>query len=241
MRAFTKLLAAVSVVASAASARADMVTKYWISADRKSVEASTCGVTTPGCFVAPSGRGITLGGFGFVCALAAGPTTKTLQSDGSTTFSRRIAIMDRGAKPGASATLSIYEESSNANRGTAAIGKPNKVTLWSVTGGPSAICSLARNGAGFYAGTNRSNNAMLVDDKFVATPLPGASPPIPVVGITVSSGGEVLVAHKGVDPAGGGESSAYSLFTNEGKLLQHGGGPSFLLVGAGNGVRTTGF
>ncbi|GLI91075.1 hypothetical protein [Methylocystis echinoides] len=235
MSAFRRLLLAVSFFATGASAQAypiQQVTTYSINTAKTYVYSSTCGTTTntSGCY-----GGATLGPFRQACAIASTPITTTTQADGSTTFTRRIAVMDRGSQAGASVNLFVYLESNNVkpDSATPTTRLLRRVTL-PVIGGPTASCSLARNGAGFYLGTNLSNNAVRVDDSFATSTTPGFSPPIPVAGVTSTPEGYMLVTHKS------SASSGYYLFNNSGATMQSGGGSS-LLVGAGNGVSTAAY
>jgi hypothetical protein len=193
------------------------------------VTSVTCGSTpsSSGCY-----GSAWLGPFRQVCAMVATGVTKTTAPNGSTIYRRQIAIMDRGAVAGAQVRLLFYRETHTVTAtgdATVHTGGVRALTL-PLVGGPTALCSLARNASGFFVGTNKSPQAVRVSNTFEIIALSGFSPPVPVVAITAMQDGHVAVTHK--DDAFGGGATFYR---NDGSYDGGGGSESFV-VGTQNGA-----
>jgi hypothetical protein len=200
---------------------------YSANSSKTSISSSTCGATmsTSGCYGSAS-----LGPFRRACALVTTPISQRLAPDGARTYGRLVAVMDKGALTGAQVTLSIYREIQTITADedvTLVTSKVNTLTL-PLVGGPAASCFLARNGAGFYVGTDKSSNAVLVSKTYAVTKISGFSPPIPVGSINAMEGGHVTVTHKN------GNLGGFTMFRNDGSLEASGGGNNFV-VGTQNG------
>jgi len=221
----------IPLVTAGASAQAldlEQVTTYSTDASKTYVSSLTCGSTTnaSGCF-----GFATLGPFRQACAIVATPVWSKSEPNGSTTYSRRVAVMARGARTGERASLWIYLESNNvtANYITPETKLVKAVPL-PITGGPTASCFMARNASGFYVGTNQSPDAVRVAPDFTVATVGGFFPPIPVAGITSTADGHVAVTYKS------GAADGFYVYRNNGSLVEDGGGASFM-VGAGNAVQ----
>jgi hypothetical protein len=225
-----KALLAASVVSISVEARAlesGLYNTYSTNAARTRISSLTCGATrtTSGCYGFAD-----LGTFRRACAMVT-TTIDQKQENGATTYRRQVIVMDKGAVNGAKVTLSIFRETQTIDATddvTLNTAKRKTLTL-PLVGGPSASCYLARNGAGFYVGTNKNPNAVLVSNDLSMTTLPGFSPPIPVASINAMQGGYVTVTHKG------GTLDGFYMFRNDGSLEEDGGGAQFV-VGTQNGA-----
>lgn len=189
----------------------------------------TCGSTagSSGCY----GSAI-LSPFRQACALVATPLITRAEPNGSTTLSRRVAVMDRGSRGGDRVVVHIFQE-------TITVAEPHATPQTSLlrtinlplVGGPSATCSIASHPTGFYVGTTLSPEAIRIAGDYTLTSFSGGSPPIPLESITTLLDGHIAVTFK--DTAS--NASGFFVLNNEGQFVMGGGGAQFL-VGSGNGV-----
>jgi hypothetical protein len=205
---------------------AELYNSYWTDSAKTRVNSLTCGSTpgSSGCY-----GSATLGPFHQVCAMVATEVAKKTEQDGSTTFKRRVAIMDRGKLAGVQVRFYIYLETQTvtAAGATTQTSRVRTLTL-PLVGGPSASCFMARNASGFYVGTDKSPSAVRVSNTtFEITTLGSFSPPIPVASITAMQDGHVAVTHKGAS------SSGATIYGNDGKY-EMGGGLELFLAGTQN-------
>jgi hypothetical protein len=227
----TGLINKILLTASAASISVEaqafepgLYNTYWTNNARTSIYSSTCGSTTStsGCYGSAN-----LGSFHRACAMVTTAVEQKQETNGSTTYRRQVAVMDKGAVNGAKVTLTIFREMQTISATedvTLRTTKQKTLTL-PLVGGPSASCFLARNAAGFYVGTDKNPNAVRVSYDFSMTTLPGFYPPTAVTGINVMQGGYVTITHK----------DGFYMFRNDGSLEADGGGSEFV-IGTQNGT-----
>src|SRR5262249_26687424 len=145
---------------------------------------------TEGCF----GSG-GLGPFGRAGALIEGN-----QSTQGNTVSRFIYVVDiAGGTGGNGVTLFVYKKTDTvtSSTDTITIKLTRKIPL-PLTGGSTALCSMAANNGFLFIGTDQSPQAVRVQKNNLAvTTIGGFSPPINVSSITTDKYGYVTVTFGG--------------------------------------------
>jgi hypothetical protein len=207
---------------------ATLFTTYSLSSGDQNVSLSVCGSLpgSEGCY-----GGAFLGPFGKIGALLEGnPSTK------GNTVIRAIYVLDIATgTTGADVSLSIYKKTDTISSSfdTVAVTLLRTISL-PLTGGSTAVCSMAANAGYLFIGTNQSPQGVEVKKSTgVVTVLGGFSPPINVTSITADQYGYVTVTQGSF---GGGE-NGFSVFGPTGGGEGGGGGADFM-VGATNAVST---
>ena len=96
-----------------------------------------------------------------------------------------------------------------------------------MTGGSTALASMAANRHFVFIGTNKTPHAVLVaKEGFAITQTLGFSPPINVTAITADAYGYVTVTYGTFGP---GESGFYLFGPDSNSYIEDGGGASFML------------
>jgi hypothetical protein len=193
-----------------------LFTTYTASSDLTNVSWIVCGSTqnSEGCF--GSGQ---LGPFGKVGAMIEGNP-----SVNGGTVTRGIYVVDIGST---AVKLYAYKKTDvvTADFDTVTVKLAKTVTL-PLTGGSSALASMAANSRFLFIGTVQSPQAVeVLKSNLTYTQVGGFSPPINVSAITADSYGYVTVTF---GTFSGGESGFY-VFGPNGDLQEDGGGAPFML------------
>lgn len=219
----TVLFLSVTVPLSAtAPPDATLFTTYNIDAAHTSVTWTVCGSTlqTEGCY--DSGG---LGPFGKVGALLEG---NSWSNQPPNTVTRLIYVLDiaSGSK-GNGVTLYAYKKTDMVSPtfDTTTITLFRTVSL-PLSGGSSALASMAANNGYIFIGTNQSPNGVRMQkSNFGLSTFGGFSPPINVSAITADQYGYVTVTFGGVSSFPNG----FILFGPDGGTREDGGGAPFVL------------
>jgi hypothetical protein len=185
------------------------------SSGQTTVSWVICGSTqeSEGCFDSGS-----LGPFVAVGAMIEG--TPSVQGS---VVTRAIYVVDSGS---ASVKLYVYKRTDTitASFDTTKITLAHTVTL-PLTGGTTALCSMAANSGFLFIGTDQSPEAVEVTkSNLKVTQLGGFSPPINVTAVTADQYGNVAVTQGNSS----GE-SGFSLYGPNGEGLEDGGGADFVV------------
>jgi hypothetical protein len=207
---------------------ATLYTTYSVSSGDQNVSLIVCGSLpgSGGCYGSAY-----LGPFGKIGALLEGnPSTK------GNTVTRAIYVLDiaTGTK-GTDVALSIYKKTDTISSSfdTVAVTLFKTISL-PLTGGSTAVSSMAANPRYLFIGTDQSPQGVEVKKSTGAVTLIGGfSPPINVTSITSDQYGYVTVTQGSF---GGGESGFY-VFGPTGGGAEDGGGADFM-VGTTNAVST---
>ena len=180
-----------------------------------SVSWIVCGSTqeSEGCYASGS-----LGPF-----VAVGAMMEGLPIVSGSVVSRFIYVVDSG---GTTVKLYVYKkvDTVSAESDSVSVTLTHTITL-PLTGGSTAICSMAANPAFLFIGTDQSPQAVEVKKStFAVTKVGGFSPPINVTSITADQYGYVTVTQGDAT----GESGFY-VFGPTGAGEEDGGGSSFML------------
>ncbi|MBZ5599529.1 MAG: hypothetical protein LAN83_14555 [Acidobacteriia bacterium] len=236
--AFSVSVLAISLVAPAygrntttppAPPDSTLYTNYFTGAGYQNFTWIVCGSTqdSSGCYGAGS-----LGPFGRGGALMEGnPSTN------GNTVTRAIYVVDiASGSTGNGVTLYVYKKTDTVTTSsdTVTVTLLRTVNL-PLTGGSTALCSMAANNRFIFIGTDQSPQAVRVQKNNLSTLLVGGfSPPINVTSITADKYGYVTVTFGGFT---GGESGNY-IFGPDGSGVGDGGGAWFMLNTV-TGVSTT--
>lgn len=201
---------------------ATLYTTYGLSSDEQTVYWSVCGSTqgSSGCYASGS-----LGPFGRAGALMEGNPSVNLQTN---TVTRAIYVVDiANGSGGTGVVLYVYKKtdvvSSTFDTVTVSLFKSISLPL---TGGTTAVCSMAANNGFLFIGTDQSPQAVKVQKSdFTVTQLGGFSPPINVTAITADQYGYVTVTQ---GTFGNGE-NGFSVYGPDGSVQEDGGGASFMV------------
>jgi hypothetical protein len=218
------LLLAAAIPASAqrgaapAAIDATLYTTYSLYNNNQTLDLIVCGSTqqTEGCYGSAS-----LGPFGNVGAMLEGsPSTN------GSVVTRLIYIVDCAAGSSSNGVdLYVYKKTDTVSAGgdTVSVTLAHTVSL-PLTGGATAVCSMAANASTLYIGTNQSPQGIEVKKSTLAiTKLGGYSPPINVTSITANAYGYVTVTQ------GNGSDTAFAVFAPTGGEVEDGGGSDFML------------
>jgi hypothetical protein len=144
------------------------------------------------------------------------------------TVTRRIYIVDEASgTAGTGVTLYVYKKTDTitASFDTVAVTLTNTVQL-PLTGGATAVCSMAANTGYLFIGTDQSPQAVRVKKNNLSTQLVGGfSPPINVTSITSDKSGYVTVTSGGFTSGADG----FYTFGPDGQPAGDGGGAWFML------------
>lgn len=201
---------------------ATLFTTYSLSSLDQTVFWDVCGSTalTGGCFASGS-----LGPFGKAGALMEGNPSVDLNTN---TVTRAIYVVDIASGGGGNGVvLYVYKKTDTVSStfDTVTVTLSETVTL-PLTGGSTALCSMAANNSFLFVGTDQSPQAVRVHkSSFTVTQVGGFFPPINVAAITADKYGYVTVTQGHFS---GGE-SGFSVFGPDGTLQEDGGGASFML------------
>ena len=209
----------VPVRAAAAALDATLFTNYDILPGFESVNWTVCGSLpgSDGCY-----GGGTLGPFGYAGALMEGPP-----STKGSTVTRDIYALDVGAGNGTSVVLYVYKKTDTITSSIDSVSVTLSKTIdLSLTGGKSAVISMAANARFLFVGTNQGGVAIQIQkNNFKQTELLDQSSGGGVVtAITVDQYGFVTL--NWIDSSG---ASANSVYNPDGELVQEGGGAEFML------------
>jgi hypothetical protein len=144
------------------------------------------------------------------------------------TVTRAIYVVDiANGSGGTGVVLYVYKKtdvvSSTFDTVTVSLFKSISLPL---TGGTTAVCSMAANNGFLFIGTDQSPQAVKVQKSdFTVTQLGGFSPPINVTAITADQYGYVTVTQ---GTFGNGE-NGFSVYGPDGSVQEDGGGASFMV------------
>jgi hypothetical protein len=214
-------IAPLPLSAATAAPDANLYTSYYFSTGYQTVNWIVCGSTqeTEGCYEFGS-----LGPFGAAGALIEGnPSTNAKTS----TVTRYLYVVDSAAGSGTGVALNVYKKtdvvSSTFDTTTVTFVKTVSLPL---TGGTTAICSMAANNGYLFIGTNQSPIAVRVTKSNLTIEEIGAfEPPINVTSITSDKYGFVTVTYG--DPTGG--DTGLVQFAPDGNVVGDGGGAWYML------------
>ncbi|MGA7401698.1 MAG: hypothetical protein WBW38_16890 [Candidatus Sulfotelmatobacter sp.] len=181
------------------------------SGNLTSVNWVVCGSTaeTEGCYASGS-----LGPFvGVGAMLESNPSVK------GDVVTREIYVVDSGSAD--SVKLYVYKKTDTVSTetDTVVVTLAKTVTL-PLTGGSTALCSMAANSKFLFIGTNQSNQAVEVKKStFAMTEIGGFSPPSGVTSITSDQYGYVTVT----------QGDAFTVLGPDGSFQEDGGGTDFML------------
>lgn len=198
-----------------------LYTSYSISTDHTSVNWFVCGSTqeSSGCFDAGN-----IGPFGKVGALLESePSIDTATQ----TVTRKIYVVDV-ASGGTGVDLDVYTKKDviSLNYVKTTVVLSNTISL-PLTGGSTALTSMAANNQFLFVGTNKTAYAVVVAKKgFAITETPGFSPPINVAAITADAYGYVTVTSGSFST---GDNGFYIFPPDSNSYIQDGGGARFML------------
>jgi len=224
LRALLVLLAVSATAPLRASGPIDgtLFTTYTITTDHTSVSLTVCGSVQQavGCFGSGS-----MGPFGKVGALLEGNPSTNLTTG---TVTRLIYVLDIAAGSlNTGVTLYVYKKTDliSSTFDTVTVTLSKTVSL-SLTGGTTALASMAANSKFLFIGTNKSSDALKVQkSNYTITPIFGFSPPVNVTAITSDKYGYVTVTFGSFS----GPENGFIVFDANGNSLEDGGGASFML------------
>ncbi len=211
-----------NALAGSGSPDATLFTTYRLFSGDQTVSWSVCGSTalTEGCYASGS-----LGPFGRAGALTEGNPSVNLSTN---TVTRRIYVVDiASGGTGNDVVLYVYKKTDvvSSTSDTVTVTLLNTVTL-PLTGGSTAVCSMAANNGFLFIGTDQSPQAVRVQkSKLTLAQLGGFYPPINVTAITADKYGYVTVTY---GQFSSGENGFY-VYGPDGALREDGGGASFIL------------
>jgi hypothetical protein len=211
-----------SSAAYAAPIDSTLYTSYFFGSSYQNLTLIVCGSTALsfGCYGSAG-----LGPFGKVGAMIEGNPSYNLTTN---TVTRKIYVVDvASGSSGTGVTLYVYKKTDTitASSDTISVKLVNTLTL-SLTGGTSAVCSMAANSGFLFIGTDQSPQAVRVQKSNLSTtPVGGFSPPINVTSITSDKYGYVTVTFGGFTS---GEDGFYTFGPN-GQSEGDGGGAWFML------------
>ena len=224
---FAALILAVSILTLPASASTPidetLYTSYFFDGGFQNVSWVVCGSTqqTEGCY--SSGR---LGSFGKVGAMLEGNPTTDLATN---TVTRSVYVVDVAAGTGGTGvTLYVYRKKDviSATYDTTTVTLAHTLDLPALTGGSTAICSLAGTSGYLFIGTNQSPNALSIQKSNLAIFEYGSfSPPINVTSITADKYGYVTITYGGFTSGDNG----FITIGPDGKTRGDGGGAWFMV------------
>lgn len=208
-----------------------LYTSYFFGTTYQSLTLVVCGSTaqSSGCYGSAG-----LGPFGKVGAMIEGNPAYNLKTS---TVTRRIYIVDvASGTAGTGVTLYVYKKTDTitASYDTVAVSLTNTVQL-PLTGGATAVCSMAGNGGYLFIGTNQSPQAVRVQKSNLTTQtIGGFSPPINVTSITSNKAGYVTVTFGGFTS---GEDGFYTFGPNGGGAGD--GGGAWFMLSTDSGLSTS--
>lgn len=201
---------------------ATLYTSYEFFGNYQTIDWFVCGSTlnTEGCYAAGS-----LGPFGQAGALIEGNPSSNLKTG---TVTRDIYVVDDAAgTTGTGVTLYVYKKTDvvTASTDTVTVSLIKTVPL-SLTGGTTAVCSMAADNKFLFIGTNLSPNVLRVEkSNYTITEIGGFEPPINVTAITADKYGYVIVTFGGLTAS----ENANIEFDPNGNTIGDGGGAWFTL------------
>lgn len=219
----TALLALINAGALHASALdSTLYTTYSINTAHTGVNWIVCGSTqgSSGCYSSGS-----IGPFGKVGAIMEGNPSTNLAKG---TVTRNIYFLDIASGTGANGVvLFVYKKVDTiSSTYDSVIVTLSKTVDLPLTGGSTALASMAANAKFLFVGTNQSPQAVEIQkSNLVYTSFGGFSPPVNVTAITADPYGYVTVSFGSF---GGGESGIY-VMGPDGTLREDGGGAYFML------------
>ena len=198
-----------------------LYTSYFFGSGYQNLTLVVCGSTaqSSGCYGSAY-----LGPFGKVGAMVEGNPSYNLTTN---TVTRKIYIVDIATGTGTGVTLFVYKKTDTitSSSDTVAVTLLNTLPL-SLTGGATAVCSMAANTGFLFIGTDQSPQGLRVQKSNLSTILIGGfSPPINVTSITSNKYGYVTVTFGGFTS---GEDGFYTFGPN-GQSEGDGGGAWFML------------
>jgi hypothetical protein len=191
---------------------ATLFTTYDMASNFQSVSWVVCGSTsqTEGCYASGS-----LGPFGKIGALMEGsPSTS------GSTVSRSIYVVDSASgTSGTGVTLNVYKKTDtvSASSDTVSVTLSKSITL-PLTGGSTALCSMAANSMFLYIGTDQSTEAAVVQ-KFTLKVTGAGAFSSGVTSITADSYGYVTIT----------QGNGFAVYGPTGAFEEDGGGAEFML------------
>jgi hypothetical protein len=201
---------------------ATLFTTYSLFSNATSVSWVVCGSTqqSSGCYASGS-----LGPYGKIGALIEGNPATNLTKG---TVTRSIYVLDIASGSSQnSVVLYVYKkvDTITASSDSVSVTLTKTINL-SLTGGNTALASMAANGKFLFVGTNQTPYALRVQkSNFAITEIGGFSPPINVSAITGDAYGYVTVTFGSF---AGGE-SGFVVIGPTGGGQEDGGGASFML------------
>lgn len=199
-----------------------LYTSYFFGGSYQNLTLVVCGSTaqSSGCYGSAG-----LGPFGRVGAMIEGNPSYNLATN---TVTRRIYVVDiAGGSSGTSVVLYVYKKTDviTSSSDTVTVTQISTLTL-PLTGGSTAVCSMAANSGFLFIGTDQTPQAARVQKSnlSVAT-FGGFSPPINVTSITSDKYGYVTVTFGGFSSA----DNAFITFGPNGLGEGDGGGAWFML------------
>jgi hypothetical protein len=206
---------------SAAAPDANLYTSYYFGTGYQTVTWIVCGSTleTEGCYDAGM-----LGPFGTAGALIEGNASVNISTS---TVTRYVYVVDSAAGSGTGVALNVYKKTDvvSSTFDTTTVTLMKTVSL-PITGGTTAICSMAANNGYLFIGTNQSPFLVRVQKSNLSLEQIGAfEPPINVISITSDKSGFVTATYG--DPTGGDKGTVQ--FGPDGYLVDDGGGAWFML------------
>jgi len=220
------LLCAASSV-QAAPIDATLYTTYRLITGDTSLSYSVCGSTqlSEGCYAAGN-----IGPFGKIGALLEGAASTNLKTN---TVTRLIYVLDIAAgTAGNEVVLNVYKKTDTISPTFDTVVVTLSKTLpLALTGGSTALTSMAANNGFIFMGTDQTNFAVrLQKSNYAVTQFGGFSPPLNVTAITSNKYGYITVTFG--DHTGSGFPNATIWFGPDGAGRGDGGGAYYMLEGS---------
>jgi hypothetical protein len=204
-----------------------LYTTYSLRTGNTYVSYSVCGSTqqSEGCY-----GGGNLGPFGKIGALLEGAPSTNLKTS---TVTRLIYVLDVAAGSGGNeVVLNVYKKTDTISPtfDTVVVTLSKTVTL-ALTGGSTALASMAANNGFIFLGTDQTPFAIrLQRNNYAMTQFGGFSPPLNVTAITSNKYGYIAVTFG--NHAGSGFPNATIWFGPDGAGRGDGGGAYYMLEGS---------
>jgi len=222
--ALLTLLATIALHAQnpATAPDAGLYISFFTGAGYQNVTWVVCGSTaqTEGCYDSGS-----LGPFGRAGAMIEGNPAVNVSTN---TVTRAIYVVDIGAgSSGNGVKLNVYKRTDviTSTFDTTTITLTRTITL-PLTGGSTALCSMAANTGFLFIGTDQSPSGVRVQKNNLAvTQIGGFDPPINVTGVTADKYGYVTMTFGGFTSGENG----FVQFGPNGQGVADGGGAWFML------------
>jgi len=223
MMVFVMILSTAGLLVAQTQPDSTLFTTYTINSPHTSLTWIVCGSTlqTSGCFAAGS-----LGPFGKIGAVLEGNQFANLKTS---TVARYIYVVDVASGTSlAGVTLYVYKKtdvvSSTFDTVTVTLVKTLSLPL---TGGTTALTSMAANNNCLFVGTDQGPNALRIQkSNYAITDFGGFSPPINVSAITSDKYGYVTITYGDF----AGPNNGFIVVGPDGNTREDGGGAPFMLT-----------